>query len=77
MGVSVAEYFGQRTDVDNPVIVPMTEEAVCPFSAGNVCKKLKSHNAPVCSVRNSDGIACVRLRRIFLCVTTKYQYYIK
>ena len=25
MGVSVAEYFGQRTDVDNPVIVPMTD----------------------------------------------------
>lgn len=55
MGVSVAEYFGQRTDVDNPVIAPMSEEAVCPFSAGNVCKKLKSHNAPVCSVRKSDG----------------------
>ena len=55
MGVSVAEYFGQRTDIDNPIIEPMTEEAICPFSSGNTCKKLKSHNPPVCSVRKADG----------------------
>lgn len=55
MGVSVAEYFGQRTDLDQPVIIPKTEEAVCPFSSCNICKKLKSHNAPVCSVRKPDG----------------------
>ena len=55
MGVTVAEYFGQRTDVDNPVIAPIFDEAPCPFSSGNVCKKLKSGYHPVCSVRKSDG----------------------
>ncbi len=55
MGVTVAEYFGQRTDIDSPVIQPITEEAICPFSSGNICKKLKSHNQPVCSVRKPDG----------------------
>lgn len=55
MSVSVAEYFGQRTDLDNPVIVPLRNAANCPFSSGNTCKKLKSGNAPVCSVRKSDG----------------------
>lgn len=55
MAVSVAEYFGQRTDLDNPIIEPITNVAICPFSSGNTCKKLKSHNAPVCSVRKSDG----------------------
>ncbi|MBE5851303.1 MAG: restriction endonuclease [Lachnospiraceae bacterium] len=55
MGVAVAEYFGQRTDLDEPVIQPKTEEDYCPFSSGNICKKLKSHNPPVCSVRRSDG----------------------
>lgn len=70
MGVSVAEYFGQRTDVDNPVIVPITHAANCPFTSGNVCKKLKSGNAPVCSVRKPDGtlwIVCSER----LCATKK------
>ena len=70
MGVSVAEYFGQRTDVDLPVIVPITTPAICPFSSGNVCKKLKSKNAPVCSVRKPDGtlwIVCSER----LCATKK------
>ena len=55
MGVYVAEYFGQRTDIESPIIQPRTEEAVCPFSSGNICKKLKSHYHPVCSVRKPDG----------------------
>lgn len=55
MGVSVAEYYGQRTDIDNPVINPISQNAVCPFSSGNICKKLKSGNHPVCSVRKPDG----------------------
>ena len=68
MGVSVAEYYGQRTDVDAPIIQPITIPArvggsipwghncpTCPFSAGNQCKKLKSGNEPVCAVRKSDG----------------------
>lgn len=56
MGVSAAEYFGQRTDVDAPVIAPIHDRnAICPFSAGNTCKKLKSGNQPICSVRKPDG----------------------
>lgn len=55
MGVSIAEYYGQRTDVDTPVITPIAGNHPCPFSAGNPCKKLKSHNPPVCSVRTADG----------------------
>jgi len=55
MGVSIAEYFGQRTDIDNPVIIPISIQAACPFSSGNICKKLKSRNHPVCSVRKRDG----------------------
>ena len=70
MGVSVAEYFGQRTDVDYPIIQPVEGEHLCPFSAGNVCKKLKSGNPPVCSVRKPDGtlwIVCSER----LCATKK------
>lgn len=70
MGVSVAEYFGQRTDVNTPVIEPITTPAYCPFTSGNVCKKLKSGNAPVCSVRKPDGtlwIVCSER----LCATKK------
>lgn len=68
MGVSVAEYYGQRTDVDVPVIQPIhipnsvngsipwgDQCPTCPFSSGNHCKKLKSGNEPVCSVRKPDG----------------------
>lgn len=55
MGVSIAEYLGQRTDVDNPVIEPVKEVRNCPFTHNNTCKKLKSHNPPVCSVRKPDG----------------------
>lgn len=55
MGVSVAEYYGQRTDVDVPTIQPIAGEDICPFSSGNICKKLKSGTPPVCSVRKPDG----------------------
>lgn len=56
MGVTAAEYFGQRTDVDFPAINPIHDrDAMCPFSAGNTCKKLKSGNQPICSVRKADG----------------------
>jgi len=70
MGVSVAEYFGQRTDMDTPVIEPITTPATCPFTSGNTCKKLRSGNAPVCSVRKPDGtlwIVCSER----LCATKK------
>ena len=35
---------------------------ICPFSLGNTCKKLKSGNPPVCSVRKPDGT----MRIVFL-----------
>jgi hypothetical protein len=58
MAVSVAEYFGQRTDVDEPTIIPVGTEGdlpICPFTTGNPCKKIRSGYAPVCCVRKSDG----------------------
>ena len=56
MGVTVVEHYGQRTDVDFPIIKPIHDSnAKCPFSAGNTCKKLKSQKHPVCSVRKPDG----------------------
>lgn len=81
MGASVAEYYGKRTDVVEPIrplYVPAKDKKwpssddipLCPFSSGNVCKKLKSKNEPVCSVRDSNGtlwIACSER----LCATKK------
>ena len=70
MGVSVAEYYGQRTDIDTPVIHPVKGQLPCPFTCGNTCKKLKSGNPPVCSVRKADGtlwIVCSER----LCATKK------
>lgn len=71
MGVHAAEYLGQRTDIDNPVIIPNTNvQATCPFSSGNICKKVKSHYHPICSVRKVDGtlwIVCSER----LCTTKK------
>lgn len=61
MATSVAEYYGQRTDIDTPIISPMerpNDDALlptCPFTDGNPCKKIKSKNEPVCSVRRSNG----------------------
>ena len=55
MGVTVAEYLGMRTDVNQPIITPVSGQVTCPFSAGNTCKKVKSGNHPVCSVRRPDG----------------------
>ena len=55
MGVSVAEYYVQITDFDTPIIQPVKGNGICPFSSGNTCKKLRSGNPPVCSVRKADG----------------------
>lgn len=74
MGVSVAEYYGQRTDIDTPVIHPVKGQLPCPFTCGNTCKKLKSGNPPVCSVRKADGtlwIVCSER----LCATKKISLY--
>lgn len=70
MGVSVAEYFGQRTDIDTENIIPAEIPPkkkereklnwnkpipICPFTSGNPCKKLNSAYEPICSVRKPDG----------------------
>ena len=70
MGVSVAEYLGQRTDVAAPNIVPTLNKALCPFSAGNTCMKTGKGKNPICSVRKDDGtywIVCENR----LCTTKK------
>lgn len=70
MGVSVAEYLGQRTDVDVPVIKPKLTKAPCPFSSGNNCMKTGRGRNPICSVRKDDGtywIVCENR----LCATKK------
>lgn len=59
MPVTVAEYLGQRTDIDNPNIQPAQYGQLCPFM--NIkCPKIKlidgkPHGHPVCSVRRNDG----------------------
>lgn len=51
-GVSIAEYFGQRTDIDTGTpIAPVGAGSICPFMGGKTCTKTK----PFCSVRNSNG----------------------
>lgn len=85
MGTSVAEYLGMRTDVDNPVIIPIAIPPrsggrinwtdtnpcpTCPFTSGNPCKKLISGNEPVCSVRKADGTLWINCSER-LCSTKK------
>ena len=58
MGASVAEYYGQRTDLDYPKIEPLEIKkgiVSCPYTDGGICKKVKSGYNPVCSVRDSNG----------------------
>ncbi|QZN90854.1 hypothetical protein [Idiomarina abyssalis] len=52
MSLSVAEYLGQRTDIDQPVIKPVQLKSIveCPFMDG-ICTKVKKGQQPVCSVR--------------------------
>jgi hypothetical protein len=71
MAVTVAEYMGQRTDVDIPPIVPVALGSVvpCPFMDGH-CSKLTKNLQPVCSVRKRSGelwIVCEHR----LCATPK------
>lgn len=70
MGVSVAEYLGQRTDVDFPVITPVRTKQPCPFSEGNNCMKSGKKKKPVCSVRKDDGTYWVVCQNR-LCTTKK------
>jgi hypothetical protein len=72
MGVSIAEYFGQRTDVSTPIIQPVTsasQDKKCPFMDKD-CAKVSKGLKPVCSVRKHNGdiwIVC----RDRLCSTNK------
>lgn len=73
MSVSVAEYLGQRTDVDSPVIDPSafkSSDVLCPFTCGNPCKKTKSGHEPVCAVRKNDGTLWINCSDR-LCATKK------
>lgn len=81
MGVSVAEYFGQRTDVDTPTISPVeipqkgktnkrNKLPTCPFTDGNPCKKVCSGYEPICSVRKTDGTLWINCSDR-LCATKK------
>ena len=50
MAVTIAEYLGQRVDVEAP-IKPITSKATnCPFME-KACEKLKKNNKPICSAR--------------------------
>ena len=72
MGVAIAEYFGQRTDIVSPVIMPVTRTSKnrqCPFM-DKECAKISKGLKPVCSVRKRNGdiwIVC----RDRLCSTNK------
>lgn len=71
MAVSVAEYLGQRTDVDsvNIVPVPLGTSINCPFMDGT-CSKLGKNLQPVCSVRKKDGTMWIVCEHR-LCATPK------
>ena len=70
MGVSVAEYLGQRTDVDSLCITPAEGTSIpCPFMAAD-CSKVAQRYKPVCSVRLSDGRLWIVCRNL-LCSTRK------
>jgi len=71
MAVAVAEYFGQRTDIDDPSIQPepLGEYRICPFMDG-ACSKLKKSLQPICSVRKNDGTVWIVCEHR-LCATPK------
>lgn len=70
MGISVAEYLGQRTDVETPNVTPAsTPIPSCPFM-GKECMKLKVNNRPICSVRRTDDTLWIVCKHR-LCATEK------
>ncbi len=71
MPVAVAEYLGQRTDVDQPIILPVqaNETPLCPFMA-NPCTKVQQGSKPVCAVRKTNGEVWLVCRHR-LCATLK------
>ncbi|MDC0307626.1 hypothetical protein OAL44_00665 [Planctomycetaceae bacterium] len=70
MAVTIAEYLGQRVDIDTPAILPEhANNAQCPF-VGKACSKLIRGNKPICSVRKGgDELWIVCPDR--LCSTTR------
>ncbi len=67
---SIAEYLGQRTDIDTVQIQPARIGDLCPFMGGKACSKLTIRGKPFCAVRDSYGklwIACEHR----LCSTSK------
>jgi hypothetical protein len=71
MGLTIAEYFGQRTDVQNPVINPVGRDIphICPFM-NKPCGKIEKNLKPVCSVRKRSGDIWIVCRER-LCSTNK------
>ena len=71
MAVSVAEYLGQRTDIEDEAIKPVKlgEKHLCPFMDG-YCSKLTKKLQPVCSVRKKDGTMWIVCEHR-LCATPK------
>lgn len=73
MPISVAEYLGQRTDIEAPSILPCTATPTprCPFM-NDVCSKLAmpEPKKPVCSVRTTDGTLWIVCKHR-LCATKK------
>ncbi|MDQ0902756.1 hypothetical protein [Paenibacillus sp. V4I7] len=69
MGVSVAEYLGQRTDIDSYTIEPAEAGAMCPFM-NSYCSKLQQGYEPVCSVRKRTGEMWITCKNR-LCATLK------
>ncbi|MCP3777161.1 hypothetical protein [Paenibacillus sp. MZ03-122A] len=59
-GVSVAEYLGQRTDIDHIKIEPAGERELCPFMDGRYCHK----KVPICSIRNKGKLWIVCENRL-------------
>ncbi len=55
MAVRIAEYLGQRTDVEQNILpIEKGTQAQCPFM-DRTCDKVSKNNHPVCSVRKPDN----------------------
>lgn len=70
MTVSIAEYLGQRTDLQYPLILPNFNKTYpCPFM-NSFCSKLSQGNKPICCVRDGNGKLWIVCRNR-LCATKK------
>lgn len=54
MTVKIAEYLGQKTEIESPIIQPAKKGAICPFM-DDTCIKLDQGNKPICTVRKKNG----------------------